>query len=325
MSVSTSTSAPTCTAAPLSLPVIDLDRDLAASSEDTISLLRDACLRHGFFCVRSRAHVPPSLVQNMWDVAARVFDEPRETKERNAVTRPNTTTTTSESCLYGGYFSSGGGDEGAYREINKDPHGERLRDNKEGYFFGSPVVAGDRNVYPRASRAVIEEYMHRAHQLARALARAVMCTGLVPESAPKSDDVSRLSCAFDVHDAEAVYMLKILRYPPSSGNTDAHTDYGFLTLLLPGDKGLEVYYEGAWRPVQYVPDAFVVNFGDLAQTWSGGAIKSTLHRVVHRAPHPRYAIPFFLHPRRGTVVSGTDTYAYLLSRFQQTYPRRTTA
>jgi isopenicillin N synthase-like dioxygenase len=63
----------------------------------------------------------------------------------------------------------------------------------------------------------------------------------------------------------------------------AHTDFGALTLLLQDDGsifissiqldqkltrtvgGLEVYYEpdDIWYPIPYVPDAFVVNIGDM--------------------------------------------------------------
>lgn len=42
-------------------------------------------------------------------------------------------------------------------------------------------------------------------------------------------------------------------------------DYGCVTLLLPGDEGLQVYYKDAWYPVPLIKDAFVINFGDLLQ------------------------------------------------------------
>lgn len=34
--------------------------------------------------------------------------------------------------------------------------------------------------------------------------------------------------------------MQMLKYPHTDGNTDAHTDYGCITLLLPGDEGLQV-------------------------------------------------------------------------------------
>lgn len=48
-----------------------------------------------------------------------------------------------------------------------------------------------------------------------------------------------------------------------------HQDYGCITLLLPGDRGLQVHVGDMWREVPYVPGAFVVNFGDLLQVGRG--------------------------------------------------------
>lgn len=43
-----------------------------------------------------------------------------------------------------------------------------------------------------------------------------------------------------------------------------HSDYGFLTLLLPDEevKGLQIQYEGRWVTVEPIPNSFVVNVGD---------------------------------------------------------------
>merc|ERR1711879_525817 len=86
-----------------------------------------------------------------------------------------------------------------------------------------------------------------------------------------------------------------------------HTDCGFLTILLQqvGTRGLQVktkvseqnYY---WVDVPAIPGTFVVNLGDMAQYWSGGLYKSTLHRVLIKnkaksalSSLERYSVPFF--------------------------------
>ena len=64
--------------------------------------------------------------------------------------------------------------------------------------------------------------------------------------------------------------------------------------------------------------------------WSGGAIKSTIHRVVYRSSDPtrfRYSVPFFLHPSVGSKIqcgdgAVVDSYSYVLSRFDATYAHR---
>lgn len=52
--------------------------------------------------------------------------------------------------------------------------------------------------------------------------------------------------------------------------------------------------------------------------WSGTAIKSTIHRVIYNsaAGTPRYSIPFFLHPSRGSTIDcgdgkTVDTYRWV--------------
>lgn len=85
---------------------------------------------------------------------------------------------------------------------------------------------------------------------------------------------------------------------------------------LRGQAGLEVQTrEGAWAAVPVCPagtegDAappILVNIGDLLSYWTGGLLRSTVHRVVFPGPRgsliegetdtePRYSIAYFCHP-----------------------------
>ncbi len=65
-----------------------------------------------------------------------------------------------------------------------------------------------------------------------------------------------------------------------------HTDYGIVTVLWSdGAPGLEVFLDGAWRPVAPVPGALLVNLGDLTAEWTNDRWRSTLHRVVAPPGH----------------------------------------
>jgi isopenicillin N synthase-like dioxygenase len=100
--------------------------------------------------------------------------------------------------------------------------------------------------------------------------------------------------------------------PPQPGQlrAGAHTDYGALTILAPSDSpgGLEVLdRQGNWRAVPYMPDAFVINIGDMMQRWTNERWTSNMHRVVSppdsaRQTGARQSLAFFLHPNFDAIV-----------------------
>jgi len=106
----------------------------------------------------------------------------------------------------------------------------------------------------------------------------------------------------------------------------AHTDYGCLTLLATdGSPGLEVRRRGGgWIPVSAEPGTFVINFGEMMERWSGGAVRATPHRVVG-GTEERISVPLFFNPSHDTNIaskaSGKVVLAgeHLAARFGETY------
>jgi isopenicillin N synthase-like dioxygenase len=116
--------------------------------------------------------------------------------------------------------------------------------------------------------------------------------------------------------------MRALNYPhqplppqPGQLRAGAHSDYGSLTILLseaaPG--GLEIRTpEGQWQCVPIVPDAFIVNIGDVLARWTNDHWVSTLHRVVnpppdHRGSTRRQSIAFFQQPNWDAEISCIPT------------------
>lgn len=94
--------------------------------------------------------------------------------------------------------------------------------------------------------------------------------------------------------------LRMLRYVendlPSSDavvGIDAHSDFECFTILLQGAPGLQVMNaDDYWIEAPPLPGCFIVNIGDIFETWSGGQFKSTQHRVVNTGKE-RYSFPLF--------------------------------
>ncbi|MEM7519397.1 MAG: 2-oxoglutarate and iron-dependent oxygenase domain-containing protein [Pseudomonadota bacterium] len=94
--------------------------------------------------------------------------------------------------------------------------------------------------------------------------------------------------------------LRLLRYiendmPQTKDMTgiSAHSDFECFTILMQGAPGLQVMNaEDVWIEAPPIPGTFIVNIGDIFETWSGGQFKSTQHRVVNTGKE-RYSMPLF--------------------------------
>nr|WP_289847842.1 2OG-Fe(II) oxygenase family protein [Lentibacter algarum] len=144
--------------------------------------------------------------------------------------------------------------------------------------------------------------------------------------------IGRDATFFDDKFSSPMALLRGNYYPARpdwAGDKDfgiaAHSDYGCLTLLTgDGTAGLEVKAaNGEWHAVEVRPGEFVINFGEMLQMWSGGAVKATLHRVVGTGDE-RISVPMFFNPNYDTDVSAegqapVSAGDYLTKRYDETY------
>lgn len=104
--------------------------------------------------------------------------------------------------------------------------------------------------------------------------------------------------------------LRMLHYPKLETRVDddlprlrPHTDWGSLTFVWPRSGGLEVETpSGKWKEVPLVPGGVVVNIGDALDLWSGGVLKSTLHRISFKNlpfDRSRWSMAYFVNPNKG--------------------------
>lgn len=102
------------------------------------------------------------------------------------------------------------------------------------------------------------------------------------------------------HITNPTSQLRLLRYiendMPATKDfvgIEAHSDFECFTILLQGGPGLQVMNaEDVWVEATPIEGCFIVNIGDIFETWSGGQFKSTQHRV-NNIGRERYSIPLF--------------------------------
>jgi len=106
--------------------------------------------------------------------------------------------------------------------------------------------------------------------------------------------------------------ISLLHYPPRPGtghlaadDLNAHRDTNAITILMPSAVGgLEVATpDRGWIEAAPVPGCFIVNIGNMMECWSGGRLKSTMHRVHPPRDQHRYSIGYFAVPDFNTVVA----------------------
>ena len=77
--------------------------------------------------------------------------------------------------------------------------------------------------------------------------------------------------------------------------SSAHTDWGFLTLILQEDgvTGLQLHKDGEWYDVPPVPETLMVNCGDYFSLLTRGEYSSPLHRVVSEGKERMSGVLFY--------------------------------
>ncbi|KAF2152737.1 putative 2OG-Fe(II) oxygenase family oxidoreductase [Myriangium duriaei CBS 260.36] len=279
------------------VPTIDIDPFLknptSEASEAVVTSIRDACRKTGFFAIVGHG-LSRSLQQGLIDGSTKFFS--LDAKEKLKLDAKSQI-----------------GRRGYDVLASQSYHAENLPDLKEGFYVGHDVPIDDPkvkarrffmgpNVWPAPAvlpeqdfRQPVEAYFEAIHNL------ALKVLAIIERSLPYGPGI------FDEFTkGHTVAVLRCLHYPPvkaedSEGGkkqlgAGAHTDFGAITLLLQDENaGLEVLNPDTedFVAVEPSPDAFVFNVGDMLSFWTGGEYKSSVHRVINKAPRDRYSAAFF--------------------------------
>lgn len=294
------------------IPVIDISPYFAGTQEAKQRVAEQigrACREVGFYVVVGHK-VEPKLVDEVEAVSREFFDLPVDEKMKVHIEAT------------GGVGYSAIGDIAlAHTRGQITPH-----DLNETFQIAKVDIANDAYFQSEAARGMVpmnrwperpaalrnlySKYYSRMGTLATSLMRlSALALGL-PEN------------YFDDKIDRHISRLNVRLYPeqkaaplPGQLRAGAHTDYGTVTILKPGDTvgGLQIAdANGNWHDVPMIADSFVINLGDLMARWTNDRWLSTLHRVANppeeaKGGSRRLSIVFFHHPNYDATISCLPT------------------
>ena len=238
----------------------------------------------GFFYVVNHG-VDDDLQQHLEDAARTFFARPDD--EKAAIAMANA------GVAWRGWFP-------VYGELTSG-----VPDRKEGIYFGAEEPPSDAplhgpNQFPDDDlRVTVLAYLDAMTTLGHRLADAM---GIDPS-------LTR----------DPTILFRIFHYPAGGDGgwgVGEHTDYGLLTILRQDTTaGLQVRRGATWIDAPPISGSFVVNIGDMLERMTGGAYRSTPHRVRNTSDRGRLSFPFFFDPSWDAVVPVPEGAAGAVERW----------
>ena len=273
------------------IPVIDIAPFVAGApaGDGVVRCIRDACEQIGFFCIVGHG-VPDATIERIRERSRAFFDLDDEVKRRYAPA---------------GSAPGGVTHSPVASEALAASRGERTPGDLKQMLDYGPGWPG--NAWPDEAeglREAHEAYFEALGVLAGHLRRAFALAAGLPAEAFEPSFRNHLSS------------LRVLDYPepteapePGQLRAGAHSDYGFVTILLSQASagGLQAQSRaGEWIDVPALPGAYVVNIADALMRMTNDRWVSTPHRVVNppagASGTRRESIPYFHNPAPDAIV-----------------------
>ena len=255
------------------IPIIDLSR-LSANCADEVAKLRSALEKWGLFLAVGHG-MEQSFLGEVMGVAREFFKLPLEEKQKYS------NLVNGNEVRIEGY-----GNDMVVSEKQILDWCDRL------YIIVEPE---NRRIYslwptqPPSFRDILSEYTVRCRKIANLF-------------------LQNLAKLLDLHEDYFVNMFDEnaltyarLNYYPNCPKPDhvfgmkPHTDASVITIVFIDDNvsGLQLQKDGVWYNIPILPNALLVNVGDVMEIMSNGFFKSPIHRVVTNAEKERLSLVMF--------------------------------
>ncbi|KAL2343557.1 hypothetical protein Fmac_004842 [Flemingia macrophylla] len=113
---------------------------------------------------------------------------------------------------------------------------------------------------------------------------------------------------------EGIQSMRMNYYPPCPQpelvmGLNPHSDGGGLTILLQANEveGLQIKKDGSWVPIKPLPNAFIINLGDMLEIMTNGNYRSIEHRAKVNTERERLSIATFYSPGKDVIVGAAPS------------------
>ncbi|XP_052179374.1 protein SRG1-like [Diospyros lotus] len=260
---------------PLStIPVIDMKQlAMAETDHSQLDKLHSICQDWGIFQLVNHG-VGASLIEKLKHEIVEFYKLPVEEKMRYK-TRP--------------------GDVEGYGQTKVIQEGQKVDWADRFYMIINPLHRRQPHLLPElpsSLRETLESYFLELQKLAMKL------FGLLAKALKIEE--TEMKAIFE----DGMQSTRLTYYPPCPQpdmvvGLTPHSDATGITILLQvnGVEGLQIKRDGVWIPVSFLPDAFVVNVGDILEILSNGLYNSIEHRAIVNSTKERISIAVFFNAK----------------------------
>ncbi|XP_057415545.1 oxoglutarate-dependent flavonoid 7-O-demethylase 1-like [Lotus japonicus] len=255
------------------VPVIDLSKLLSKDHKvPELERLHQACKEWGFFQLINHG-INTSLVEEVKRGVKDFFDLPMDEKKK---------------------FEQKQGDVEGYGQLFVVSEDTKLEWGDMFFMFTLPPEKRKPHLFPKLPlkfRDDLEIYYAEMKKLAIQILE-LMANALTIDTTELTKPI-----------ASGTQLTRLNYYPPCPQpelvmGVNDHSDAGGLTILLQANdvEGLQVRKDGLWIPIKPLPNAFVVNIGDILEIMTNGIYRSVEHRATVNSEKERLSIVAFNNP-----------------------------